>query len=346
MEKIKRLKSGIKLTDLNKYFSHFKGGFFLFLLLVAAILCLGNFQVGLAWFGFSVAAYSTVANDSIQTLGTFLSSHKKTPWWVLWIIFGFIMVVVISYGWITYHHHVGFSRLAHIPKPSHLGFFEVLAPIVLLALTKFKIPVSTTFLILSIFSSDVLINNMLVKSCLGYLVAFLAAIILWSFAKQYSSGILSSKYNPLPWQMSQWIVTGILWIYWLMHDAANMVVFLPRDLSFFNLVTLLLVIFCLFGRVMYKRGTGIQEIVSEKKNSDDVRAATLIDGVFALVLIIFQYINPIPMSTTWVFLGVLAGRELILRADKLAIKLIISDVGRASLGIVISLFLVSLARGV
>lgn len=33
--------------------------------------------------GFLMAAYSIVANDAIQTLGTFLSSNSHRPWWVL-----------------------------------------------------------------------------------------------------------------------------------------------------------------------------------------------------------------------------------------------------------------------
>ncbi len=124
----------------------------------------------------------------------------------------------------------------------------------------------------------------------------------------------------------------------------NMAVFLPRHLSFLELTGALVVMFGLFGLVMYKRGTGIQEIVNEKKNSDDIRAATMIDSVFAVVLILFQYMNKIPMSTTWVFLGILAGREIIVRQDKIALRLIINDVGRASLGIVVSLVLVSVSR--
>lgn len=30
--------------------------------------------------GFALAAYTIVANDSIQTLGTFLASNSKRPW--------------------------------------------------------------------------------------------------------------------------------------------------------------------------------------------------------------------------------------------------------------------------
>ena len=34
------------------------------------------------WVGFLFAAYAAVANDSIQTLGTFIASNQDKKWWV------------------------------------------------------------------------------------------------------------------------------------------------------------------------------------------------------------------------------------------------------------------------
>jgi len=51
--------------------------------------------------GFALAAYAIVANDSIQTLGTFLASNSKRPWWSLWIWISGIMVVTVTWGWIA-----------------------------------------------------------------------------------------------------------------------------------------------------------------------------------------------------------------------------------------------------
>ncbi|MCA9682528.1 MAG: hypothetical protein KC457_10060, partial [Myxococcales bacterium] len=42
----------------------------------------------------------------------------------------------------------------------------------------------------------------------------------------------------------------------------------------------------------------------------DVRHATMIDFTYALILWVFKTMSNIPMSTTWVFVGLLAGREL------------------------------------
>ena len=47
-----------------------------------------------------------------------------------------------------------------------------------------------------------------------------------------------------------------------------------------------------------------------KTNTKYVRSATLVDLIYALILWYFKGYNDIPMSTTWVFVGLLAGREL------------------------------------
>ena len=62
---------------------------------------------------------------------------------------------------------------------------------------------------------------------------------------------------------------------------------------------------------MFREGGGkIQQIVLEKHNTRYVRSATIIDGVYWLILFFFKELNDIPMSTTWVFVGLLCGREL------------------------------------
>lgn len=38
--------------------------------------------------GFLLSMYACVSNDIIQTLGTFLSANKKTPFYYLWAFFG------------------------------------------------------------------------------------------------------------------------------------------------------------------------------------------------------------------------------------------------------------------
>ena len=64
------------------------------------------------------------------------------------------------------------------------------------------------------------------------------------------------------------------------------------------------------GWMLQQRGGKIQKIVLEKKNTKYVRSATLIDLFYFVILYIFKEVNDIPMSTTWVFVGLLCGREL------------------------------------
>ena len=62
--------------------------------------------------------------------------------------------------------------------------------------------------------------------------------------------------------------------------------------------------------IFYEKGGRIQAIVLEKRGTRFIRSATIIDGVYAFILLYFKYYNDIPMSTTWVFVGLLCGREL------------------------------------
>ena len=104
--------------------------------------------------GFWISMYSCVSNDVIQTLGTFLTTTKKIPTWMIWGFTSLILIITIGGGWIINHGDMAFGRLERIPCPDHFTLVHVLPPIILLFLTKYGIPVSTTFLILSIFSAN------------------------------------------------------------------------------------------------------------------------------------------------------------------------------------------------
>ena len=104
-----------------------------------------------------------------------------------------------------------------------------------------------------------------------------------------------------------------LWSTWLSHDMANIMVFLPRYSSVPTLGFQILVVgMMLLGLafMFYERGGKIQEIVLTKTNTRYVRSATLVDLVYVFVLYYFKEVNDLPMSTTFVFMGMLAGREI------------------------------------
>ena len=58
--------------------------------------------------GFALAGYSVIANDSIQTLGTFIASKKKWfKWYVLAGSASAVMILALGWGWyasVSYTH--------------------------------------------------------------------------------------------------------------------------------------------------------------------------------------------------------------------------------------------------
>src|SRR5680860_73794 len=104
------------------------------------------------WLGFMLAGYSAIANDSIQSIGTFIASNGDQKWWKLWLYIGGIFVVTVFYSWIMYDGDVSFQRLnskGFSESPTEFHFLQIAAPIILLFITRLKMPVSTKFMLLS-----------------------------------------------------------------------------------------------------------------------------------------------------------------------------------------------------
>ncbi|MCF7905688.1 hypothetical protein K9L63_00660 [Candidatus Gracilibacteria bacterium] len=313
----------------------------------------GNVELAM-WLGFGFAAYSAIGNDSIQSLGTFLSSNRKVPWWALWLFIGGIFLATVTYGWLTHNGGVDFERLEKIPYPEEFTFIQVFAPLVLVLLTRFKIPVSTTFLILSVFATSKTIESMLSKTFMGYVIAMVVSLLIWWATVRYCNGFFTKPLSSAAqkkWRIGQWLTTAFLWITWLMQDTANIAVFLPRTLSGGQFLGFALTAFLIIGLIFFFRGGRIQEIVTEKRDVMEVRAATMIDLVFAFILLFFKELNTIPMSTTWVFLGLLAGREIILchmlekdSQYKKTFLLVGKDIMLASIGLLISVGLAMIGK--
>lgn len=299
--------------------------------------------------GFMLAAYSIVANDAIQTLGTFLSSNTTRPWWVLCIYICSVLTVVLFYGWYVNDGDVSYGRLAKFPMPEGgISWIHALPPLAILLLTRFGIPVSTTFLVLTVFAPAAL-GSMLTKSLLGYVVAFGAGFLIYKFVtatvERHFIHTPDGARSPA-WTVLQWISTAFLWSQWLIQDLANIFVYMPRQLSVPLLITVTALMWILHAYIFYSRGGAIQKIVTSKTNTQDIRSATIIDFMYALILLVFKEYSHIPMSTTWVFLGLLAGREfaislppLRLRPTRETAKLAVGDVLKAGSGLAISIVL-------
>lgn len=262
--------------------------------------------------GFLLAAYSVIGNDSVQTLGTFIASNRKLFNWVwLWLAASAVLVFTLVYGWHINDGDISYGRLAKIP-PVTIEWYHAAAPAVLVLLTRVGIPVSTTFLVLSVFASTFVLEKMLIKSIVGYGLAAVVAYGVWMIVAR----ILNEKHDKVKkahrvrWRVLQWCSTGFLWYSWLSHDMANIAVYLPRQLPFEMLIGVCAILCAGLAYIFWSHGGKIQKIVLEKSGTRFVRSATIIDFIYALILLYFKELNSIPMSTTWVFVGLLTGREL------------------------------------
>jgi phosphate/sulfate permease len=179
------------------------------------------------------------------------------------------------------------------------------------------------------------------KSMMGYGLAAIVAYVLWLVIARLinEKDDISDKYKPF-WRVFQWFSTGFLWFTWLSHDVANIAVFLPRKIELWQLVLIILFFVLGLANIFYRKGGKIQQIVLDKQSTKYVRSATLIDLAYAFLLLYFKQMNNIPMSTTWVFVGLLCGRELALNTGltkKGNIKMIFPIVAKDFLKLIVGL---------
>lgn len=294
---------------------------------------------------FLLASYSVIANDSIQTLGTWMSSNRKTPWYILASFASLGLILTVVYSWWMYDGDISYGRLEKIPYVP-IQWYHGIAPLILILLTRIGIPVSTSFLILATFASNVVIESMLLKSVVGYAVSAIFAYLFWIII----SNVLDEKAsirdkNKTLWKRLQWVSTGFLWWSWLTHDVANISVFLPREVPIGLLMFILLFFTGIIFLIFREGGGKIQKIVLSKTNTKYVRSATIIDFVYAFILFFFKEYNSIPMSTTWVFIGLLTGREMAItslskyRKMKKLFPMVSNDFGKLVLGMTVSVLI-------
>lgn len=293
--------------------------------------------------GFLFAAYAVVGNDALQTLGTFINSNDRFPWWVLYLFAGAILVAAFFYGWAQ--GDPSYGRLTKYPE-IEIQWYHALPPFVLLLLTRTGIPVSTTFMVLTIFAvGSANLTDMLEKSFVGYAFAFLVGGAVYLIAaptfERFFIKTQDTQHHPV-WVVLQWSSTGFLWWQWLAQDFANIFIFLPRQLALAEASVAIAVVLFLLFVTFANAGGPVQRILKTKRSVTDIRSATLIDFTYAWLLVYFKEMNNIPMSTTWVFLGLIAGREFVIRHVDLeegkGVGRILGDLGDAVSGYVITLF--------
>jgi hypothetical protein len=221
----------------------------------------------------------------------------------------------------------------------------LLPPLALLLLTRFGFPVSTSFLVLITFQPAVL-TSMLTKSLSGYVVAMVAALVVYLLVMRVFESRWRSEgeqgIKPI-WVVFQWCSTAFLWSMWLIQDMANIFVYLPRMPGLNWLIFAIVWMVAVQAFIYYTKGGKIQRVVTTKTNTHDIRSATIVDLIYGVVLFVFKIQSNVPMSTTWVFLGLLAGREIAFALSsqgevtlKRAFKLARKDMVKAGFGLGVS----------
>lgn len=308
-----------------------------------------EFELIIAWTGFLLATYSVMGNDApAQVLGTLIASHPDKRW-RLWVGASVILVAALVYSWVNYGG-VAFDRLEKIP-PVPMQWYYLLGPVALLVLTRLGTPVSTSFMVLAMFTLTSLedpgvLQKIMTKSMIGYGLAAIVAFIIWIVIARFMDRIKKQGANMKLWRPLQYISTGTLWWFWLSHDMANIAIFLPRELSLLELIIICLITVSALGLIFRESGGRVHKFVFRGEVDMDIRTATLIDAVYAFLLFVFKEWNSIPMSTTWVFVGLMAGREIAraIYAKTMAesIKIVAVRLGVLTFGAIVSLLMVGL----
>jgi hypothetical protein len=267
--------------------------------------------------GFLLAAYSVTANDSLQTLGSYLSSNEhRTPKRVQMVFLCTLTASVMMMGWFINNGEPAWGRLTAFPQPDCLTWAYLIPPIAVLVLTAWGAPVSTSFLVLSAFVPGT-IGTLVAQSVLGYLFALSLGLAVWGLGLTLLERLLKPNHQASAnsnnvWYFLQWCSTGSLWGLWLVQDLANIFIFLPRNIGLIPMLLCTTALCSGLCALVAIGGGPIQGLLRSKTNASDLRSATVIDLMFAICLLVQTQLSSFPLSTTWVFLGLLGGREIAL----------------------------------
>lgn len=106
-------------------------------------------------------------------------------------------------------------------------------------MTRLRVPVSTSFLILTVYlKKEKTLGKVIGKSLQGYGISFGLAVFVYALLtpliKKYTAQPPEKKIYRQIWQVLQWCTTSLLWSVWLMQDMSNVAVSLKRTLSFYE----------------------------------------------------------------------------------------------------------------
>jgi hypothetical protein len=322
---------------------------FLLLALGGILFARGNL---INWVATIIVAFAIIGNDSPQLIGTYLASKENEKWYKTFFFVGSIFFIALCWAWYFQGGELHFKILNNIPY-REINSFYLAAPAVLLLLTHFGIPTSSTFLILSIFMKGGDVFAMLTKTVTSYFFSCVFSGYAHYIAlRKYGKYLLSpfEKQKERMWNALQTLSTVALVANWLFFSMSNVVAFLPRKFSGYDFVFFLIMLLSILGLILSNKNNRMQRIVSSKKNAGNVRINTIINVVFALILFFFKTVNNISIATTFVFLGVLAGKDIALLLNerdaekknyRRTLSNILKDINKCILGVGISLIFFS-----
>lgn len=337
-----------KIQDLNCFL---KNKIILFLLLTISILFVAQGDY-FAWILTILTTYHIMANNAVQIIGMFVASNDKKDKLKIWLLLSVIFVLTVLISWLFFDKQLHFSLLNSIQYNENLSILLIFLPIILYFFTKKNIPISATFLIIPIFSNNNTLQSMVVKTLISYFLSFTISFIFWYFLYiKYKNFIdIEKNNNKNRWIIIEYLSTAMLLGIWLVTSTCTFTIFLPRVFTIKYLILFIIVGIFSILVILYNDNTTIKKIIGNKSDIN-YKSGAIFNILFAMIMLSVQYISKIPITSTWVFLGVLAGRELAIAVSKKnnnslniiqSLKNDLSDLYSAILGIIFSLVFVKI----
>ena len=322
------------------------------LIMILSILIFARNNI-FSWLIVAFTSYNIIFNNSIQTIGLFIASNGDKKIVPNLLFFGSIFILSILIPWFLTSGEVHYHLLDSIfYKENHINVLFIFLPILLYFFTKKRIPVSATFLVIPLFANKSTIESMINKTSVSYFLSLVISLMVYNFLyTKYKDLISNDKENTSKtWIIAEYVSTGILWFSWLSISLCNFVVFLPREFSLLDIILLSIIGLSTIYYILITRGGEIQKIITQKSDVKNIKTAVIFNTLFAFMLLFIQHINNVPITSTWMFLGVLAGREIAISINTFSIRgalkykncllKIWRDLFSAILGIVFSLVFV------
>lgn len=321
-------------------------------LMVVFVVIFGRNNI-FSWLIVAFTTYNIMFNNSIQTIGLFIASNGDKKTIPNLIFFSSIFVLSILVSWFLTSKEVHYHLLDSINyEEDYINVLFIFLPILLYFFTKKRIPVSATFLVIPLFANKNTIESMINKTSVSYFLSLITSLVVYNLLyKKYKNVISNEKENTSKtWLMAEYVSTGVLWFSWLTVSLCNFVVFLPREFLIYDLLLLSIIGIITIYCILVSNGGEIQKIITQKSDVKNIKTAVIFNTLFSFMLLFIQHINNVPITSTWMFLGVLAGREIAISLNtfhlngalkyKNCLLKIWRDLSSAILGIILSLIFV------